>query len=157
MLVIADSSALVALAECDMLSLLDTLFQVVRVPRSVFDECTVPDKSHAIRLAAYLADKTNDIDLSPYIFSINGLGRGELHAMALYRHLHADRFLVDDQRAKKIANLNGISTIGSVGVLLRAKEKGLISTIKPHIAAIQHSGVYLSDRVVKHVLELARE
>ncbi len=77
--------------------------------------------------------------------------------MALYRHLHADRFLVDDQRAKKIANLNGISTIGSVGILLRAKEKGLIPTIKPHIDAIQHSGVYLSNRVVKHALELAGE
>ena len=157
MLIIADSSALVALAECDMLHLLDVLFQEIRVPRPVFEECTFPGKPHASRLAAYLADKTIDIDLSSYIFSINGLGRGELHAMALYRYLHADRFLVDDQRAKKVANLNGISTIGSVGILLRAKERGLIPTIKPHVAAIQRSGVYLSDRVVKHALELAGE
>ncbi|MBK8452316.1 MAG: DUF3368 domain-containing protein [Thiofilum sp.] len=157
MLIIADSSALIALAECDMLPLLDVLFQEVRVPRPVFEECTLLGKPQANRLATYLADKTIDIDLSSYIFSINGLGRGELHAMALYRYLNADRFLVDDQRAKKVAILNGISTIGSVGILLRAKERGLIPAIKPPIAAIQRSGIYLSERVVKHVLELAGE
>ena len=64
---------------------------------------------------------------------------------------------MDDHRAKKIANLNGISTIGSVGILLRAKERGLIPAIKPYVAAIQRSGVYLSDRVVAHALALASE
>ena len=64
MLIIADSSALVALAECDMLHLLDALFQEIRVPRPVFDECTFTGKPHASRLAAYLSDKTIEVDLS---------------------------------------------------------------------------------------------
>jgi hypothetical protein len=58
---------------------------------------------------------------------------GELEAMALYQTVAADLLLVDDARAKKIAYLNGLETMGSVGVLLLAKRRGLISQLKPFL------------------------
>jgi predicted nucleic acid-binding protein len=57
MLVVADTSSLVALAACEGLALLDTLFQEVRIPPAVFRECTVPGKPQAERLDRYLVDK----------------------------------------------------------------------------------------------------
>lgn len=57
MLIVADTSALVALAGGEGLWLLDRLFQEVRVPAAVFQECTVPGKPEAERLEAYLRDK----------------------------------------------------------------------------------------------------
>ncbi len=53
MLVVADSSALVALAVCDALPLLDRLFEKVRVPPAVLRECTVRGKPAADVLEAY--------------------------------------------------------------------------------------------------------
>ena len=44
MLIIADSSALVALATCNTLYLLDVLFENVRVPQKVFEECSIENK-----------------------------------------------------------------------------------------------------------------
>jgi predicted nucleic acid-binding protein len=44
MLIVADTSALLALASCDSLSFLDILFEEVRVPSAVFEECAVPGK-----------------------------------------------------------------------------------------------------------------
>ena len=41
MLIIADSSALVALAICDGLRLLDQLFEEIKVPQTVFNEVVV--------------------------------------------------------------------------------------------------------------------
>ena len=53
MIVIGDSSALVALAVCDQLSLLDKRFDQVYVPHAVFDECTVSGKTASVKLGEY--------------------------------------------------------------------------------------------------------
>ncbi|WP_417913414.1 hypothetical protein [Candidatus Electronema sp. TJ] len=44
MLIVADSSALVALALCDGLELLNRLFSDVRVPQAVYDEVLLQEK-----------------------------------------------------------------------------------------------------------------
>lgn len=157
MLVVADTSALVALAACDSLWLLDRLFQEVRVPQAVFRECAVPAKPEAERLQAYLHDRVVEVDLEQFIIAVAGLGQGELEAMALYKHLQADRLLVDDQRARKVARLNGIEIVGSLGVLLRAKESGLVREISPILAVIQASGVHYGKDLVAEALRLAGE
>lgn len=157
MIIVADSSALVALAACDGLHWLDALYKEVRVPSAVFEECVVAGKPEAEKLRAYLSDKTVDIDLYDLVITANGLGAGELQAMALYKHLNAQHLLIDDRRAKKVASLNAIKAIGSLGLLLRAKEKGLITEIKPYATTIQQSNLYLSNAVMKEVLRLAGE
>lgn len=157
MLVVADTSALVALAACDALSLLDPLFQEVRVPAAVHRECTVLRKPGVERLEDYLRDKVVEVDLEDFVIAVAGLGRGELEAMALYKHLRADRLLVDDQRARKVAQLNGIEVVGSLGVLLRAKERGLIAEIRPLLSALQAAGVHYGEQLVSEALRLAAE
>lgn len=157
MIIVADSSALVALAVCDCLHLLDSLYQQVYVPRAVFNECITEGKPAADKLRIYLNEKTLDTDLTKWVINANGLGIGELQAMALYKQLNAQHLLMDDQRAKKVAALNSIKTIGSLGLLLRAKEKGLIISIKPSIKLMQQTNLYISDVVIKEVLRLANE
>jgi predicted nucleic acid-binding protein len=157
MLVIADTSALVALAACDALSLLDHIFKEVRVPPSVRRECTVPGKPEAERLEVYLRGRVEEVDLKDFVIAVAGLGQGELEAMALYKRLRADRLLVDDHRARKIAHLNGIEVVGSLGVLLRAKESGLISEIRPLLATIRSAGVHYGEQLMGEALRLAGE
>lgn len=157
MLVVADSSALVALASCDGLGLLDKLFDDVRVPPAVRDECTIPGKPEAERLESYLARKVAEIDLADYVIAAPGLGRGELEAMALYKRLHADRLLVDDARARKVAKLNSIAVVGSLGVLLLAKSRRLIPAVRPHLAAIEAAGIYVAQELATETLRLAGE
>lgn len=157
MIVVADSSALVALAACDGLRLLDELFQGVRVPRAVYRECTVPGKPEAGSLAHYLADKIDDTDLDDFIIATAGLGHGELEAMALYKRLHADRLPPDDNRARKVALSNGIAIIGSLGVLILAKNNGLLPAIRPALESIRKTGIHLSEALIKEVLLIAGE
>jgi predicted nucleic acid-binding protein len=157
MLVVADTSALVALAACDALSLLDQLFEDVRVPAAVLRECTVQGKREAERLETYLQGRVVQIDLSEFVIAIAGLGQGELEAMALCKRLRADRLLVDDHRARKIARLNGIEVIGSLGILLKAKDSRMIPEILPLLRTIQEAGVHYSDHLVDEALRLAGE
>lgn len=157
MLIIADTSALIAVATCDGLSWLDSLFTEVQVPQAVFKEATTQGKPQADVLKAYLTDKVINIDLSDFIIATQGLGNGELEAMALYKHQHADNLLIDDLRARKTASYNHIKIIGSVGILLLAKEKGLISSIKPYLESIQQSEIYISKGLIQQALILASE
>lgn len=47
MIVVADSSALIALSICDSLELLDQLFTEVIVPQAVYTELITPDNPEA--------------------------------------------------------------------------------------------------------------
>ncbi|MCI5131743.1 MAG: hypothetical protein D3904_09505 [Candidatus Electrothrix sp. EH2] len=63
MLIIADSSALVALALCNELELLDRLFAEVRVPQAVYEEVIVEGKPAAQTLQVYLQGKIVPVPL----------------------------------------------------------------------------------------------
>ncbi len=157
MIVVADSSALVALAVCESLPLLDQLFETVRVPPAVFLECTVAGKPRAGALEAYLREKVENMDLAAFAIAAIELGRGELEAMALYKRLNADRLLVDDLRARRIARLNSIAIVGSIGVLLLAKEEGYVSAVRPRLEAIRSAGIRLSEHLIADALRMAGE
>lgn len=157
MLVVADSSALLALASCEGLPLLDPLFQEVWVPSAVFAECTVVGRPHSEALRTYLEGKINSVDLSSFVIAAVGLGTGELEAMALYKHLGADRLLVDDDRARRVARINQIEVIGSIGVLLLGKIHSLIPAVKPRLDSMQSAGIYLSKALFQAALEIAGE
>lgn len=157
MLVVADTSALLALAASEGLPLLDELFVEVRVPAAVFEECTISGKPFAEQLREYLESKVVDVDLEEFIIAAAGLGTGELEAMALYKRLHADRLLLDDSRARRVATFNHIEVVGSLGVLLIAKSHGLVPTLKPRLESIRAAGIYLGDALVNEALRLAGE
>ncbi|EIJ35951.1 DUF3368 domain-containing protein [Thiothrix nivea] len=157
MLVIADSSALVALAVCDGLHWLDARFDEIRVPVAVFTECTVVGKPKAEVLRRYLQDKIVPVDFCETLITPSGLGDGELEAMSLYQHLHADYLLIDDRRARKVAIFNKLNTIDSIGMLIWAKDEGHIPAIHPGLEAIRQAGIFLSDAVWQEALLLVGE
>lgn len=144
MIVIADASPLVALSTCSCLPLLEQLFGQVRVPEAVFYEVSVPGKSEAPSLNAYLQGKVLAASLENFpIYPTTGLGLGEREAMALYLSLSADLLLVDDRRAKKVAYSNGLEVMGSVGVLLLAKQRGLLTHVKTLLDILAASEIHL--------------
>ena len=83
MILIADSSALVALSICQSLDLLEPLFGEVQVPEAVFDEVTVSQKSESIELAKFLKDKVKTVETSRYVYLDAYADAGEIEAMLL--------------------------------------------------------------------------
>jgi len=152
--IIGDSSALVALAVVNQLELLEKLYDKLYIPQAVFDEVTQVGKPQSDKLRQFLQSKVKRVDLT---LTQLGLGLGELEAITLYKELDADVLLIDDNRAKKYASLNGVKVIGSLGVLIKAKEKGHIEIIKPFLDEIQKSEVYISKKLIEKVLEICGE
>ena len=157
MILVADCSALIALSVCESLVLLEELFEIVVVPETVYHEATRPDKKEAQALKLFLQGKVRHVDLQGYVFLDAFADAGETEAMLLYKQLSADKLLIDDRRGRKVAKINHINTIGSLGVLLAAKEKGLVAEIAPILRKIASSDIYLSQQLIAMVVHLAGE
>jgi predicted nucleic acid-binding protein len=91
------------------------------------------------------------------VLAAGGLGRGEIEAMALYKQLSADALLIDDHRARIIAEHNQINCIGALGILLVAKQRGKLSKVAPYIQRLRQSSIHYSDDLLNRVLKLAGE
>jgi predicted nucleic acid-binding protein len=157
MILVADASALVALAACDGLHLLDALFGEVWVPEAVLREVVIVGKPQSARLSKYLEGKVRAVDMQHFVFLDAFADAGETAAMLLYKELGADYLLIDDKRGRKVARINQIKTIGSLGVLLQAKRTGLVPAVAPLLEQIAESLVFLGPDLVRLVLELAGE
>lgn len=120
MILVADASALIALATCESLALLEGIFGDVLVPEAVYHEVTSLEKPQSLRLQAYLKGKVRPVDMHHYVYLDAFADAGETQAMLLYKEVAADYLLIDDKRGRKVAKLNQIKTIGSLGVLLQA-------------------------------------
>ena len=97
------------------------------------------------------------MDTTRWVLAAGGLGRGEIEAMALYKQLSADALLIDDHRARVIAEHNQINCIGALGLLLIAKQKGKINGIAPYIQKLRKSSIYYGNALLDRVLKLAGE
>ncbi|PZN72379.1 MAG: DUF3368 domain-containing protein [Candidatus Methylumidiphilus alinenensis] len=157
MILVADCSALIALSVCESLDLLQRLFDVVVVPETVFHEATWPDKKEAQTLKRFLQGKVRNVDLQDYVFLDAFADVGETEAMVLYKQISADKLLIDDRRGRKVARINHINIIGSLGVLLAAKQKGLIIEVLPLLRKLEYSDIHLSPQLIATVLNLAGE
>jgi predicted nucleic acid-binding protein len=158
MLIVCDSSALIALAVCDKLNLLDELYEEVCLPSKVYEEIHVAEKAESVKIARWAQGKIAAAT-AENIRKANtlGLDPGETEAIALYWDKSADRLLIDDSLAREVARQNGINITGSSGILLLAKEQGLIPAVKPYMDMIYRSDVYIAKAFYDEVLLLAGE
>ncbi|GFO75343.1 hypothetical protein BPLS_P2525 [Bathymodiolus platifrons methanotrophic gill symbiont] len=90
MILVADSSALVALSVCGSLTLLDQLFKEVTVPEAVFLEVVKSDKPEAKKLENYLREKVRKVNMHDFIYLDGNADAGETEAMLLYKQELAD-------------------------------------------------------------------
>lgn len=157
MLIVADSSALIALATCDGLDLVLKLYDDIKIPEAVYAEIVAPEKSQSDALGAFLAERVIKVDTARWVLTAGGLGRGEIEAMALYKQLSADALLIDDQRARVIAEHNQINCVGALALLLLAKQRGKISEVTSYVQKLRQSSIYYGDELLDRVLKLAGE
>jgi predicted nucleic acid-binding protein len=132
LIVISDSSSLIAVAAVGHLEVLRGLYREVIVPPAVWSEVTAPNRPGAadIQNAGWI--RVESVTNRSLISALPApVGPGEAEAIVLAQELAADLLLIDERKARKTALLLGLPVTGVLGVLLEAKKAGLVPAIKP--------------------------
>jgi predicted nucleic acid-binding protein len=72
------------------------------------------------------------------------LGSGESQTVSLALELKADLVILDDRPARRLAFGLGLPVVGTVGILLRAKQTGFITAVRPLLENLLEVGFRLS-------------
>jgi predicted nucleic acid-binding protein len=138
MIIVCDSSPIIALALCSQLELLDKMFNDILIPQEVYNESAKEGKEPTPIIKKWAVGKVVEVidRQKPNIFN-ETLDKGESEAIALYLEKSADYLLIDEKKGRKIAIENGIKVIGSLGVLIMAKRKNLLQSIRPSLELLR--------------------
>jgi hypothetical protein len=151
---------LVALAAVGRLDLLGTLYGTVLVPDAVFREVVDAGRGRpgAAELPGIAWISMTSLESAPDRLLVEELGTGEAEAIALAVQKSARLLLLDDRRARRIAELAyGLSVKGAAGIVVSAKRRGLVDAARPMLESMRRHGYYLSDRVVTAACRAAGE
>lgn len=156
--VVVNSTPPISLGNIEALWILEKLYGEVIVPEAVYEEVLKKsDKaSSLISSAQWITVKkiSGNYDRKMYQAKLHA---GEVEVMILAQEIDADVVIIDDNAAKKAAQYLGINVAGTMGILLKAKEEGVVSGVKQYIERLLDNDFYVSDAVIGFVLELAGE
>jgi predicted nucleic acid-binding protein len=153
--IIADSSPLISLALINRLQLLTQLYSNVIIPSAVWDEITVKGRglagAYEVGLIKWAEIRNAEMSVLQPLTIL--LDRGESEVIALALTIPDAVALLDDSRARRIAERLNIKRIGTLGLLRRGKKSGLIDKIRPYIEVLQANHIYISYELIEAVLE----
>ncbi len=161
MIVVSDTTPLIGLASIDRLEILLELFGDVYIPQAVYDETVTYGREEGIAKQAVASSNWIHVvkvqDRLAVDVLLDEMDLGEVETIILASEMKADWVLMDERKGRrKLTQLN-IPKIGTIGVLLKAKQLGLIPDLKPEIEKLQKLGFSISQSVVNEVLKKAEE
>jgi predicted nucleic acid-binding protein len=137
--VISNSSPLINFAALGKLILLRDLYGTIVIPEEVYHEVVVAGRGQPGAAEVEHADWITRAAVSTLsvVAALHELGRGEAEAIALAVET-PNALLILDERRGRLAALNlGVNLIGTLGVLLVAKRKGLLAALAPELGRLQ--------------------
>ncbi len=151
---VVNASPLILLGKIGRVSLLGALADELVVPEAVARE--IGAKREGERILAEIASLPGarlgpEVPISPDLTAWN-LGRGESQVLALAATLSSSRAVLDDLEARRCAQSLGLPLIGTLGVVLRAKRRGLLKSARPVIEHLRSVGLYASDQLIEQAL-----
>lgn len=158
MVIVSDTSVISNLIQLGELSLLEMLYGEVVIPRKVLDELAkMLGNAEIVKDAAWLSVKSAS-DKGLYSRLQAQLDPGESEAIALAIELGADLLIIDERRGRHIAKQHGILIIGLLGILIEAKSRGFVESVKPMLdRLILDNGFWVSPKLYQDVLRVVNE
>lgn len=158
--VIVNSTPLIALCHVNKLDLLRQLYGEITIPMAVYKEISVKEDSvckHAVENARewiHVEKIQNEMARAMYKTQLHD---GEVEVMILAKETNGDLVIIDDQNAKKHAKYLGLPVTGTLGVLIKAKQKGLIPELRPLLDTMVQKNIYIKDSLIRLCLKQVGE
>ena len=147
--IISDTSCLIALAKISRLPLLQQLFSSVVITPQVFQEFGEDVPSWILIKSPRNQDRVHDLSAK--------LDLGEATSIALGLETKNAILIIDERKGRNIALGLGLEVIGTLRILLFAKQQKLVSELRPIIDDLQKHGFRFSKTIIDTLLAEANE
>jgi predicted nucleic acid-binding protein len=156
---ITNTSPMLYLYHIGVLDWLPQLCDDIWIPRAVVDELQDGRrKGYDVPIpSAYTWLQIVEPRVVPSAWLALDLGAGELAVLAIALEHPQRVILLDDGRARRIAQAAGLTIWGTLKILLEAKSQGLTDLIAPHLDRLRDAGMWMSEAIRQRVLALAGE
>lgn len=154
---VINASPLIFLSKLERLCLLNELFETIYIPDAVLDEINAETNAET---NAIKQPGINNLDFKQLTVTnrtaVTGL-LGRLHIGEVETIIGAiehgfTTVILDDNAARNKAKQFGLSVTGTLGVLLKASKRGLVSNLDQDISKLIKAGLYVSDEIIKRIL-----
>lgn len=160
--IVADAGPLIGLARAGFLDILAKLYALVEAPLAVVDELRLNEGrpgSRALReakaagwLVALAVERPERLAGLERV-----VDRGEAEAILLALERRSRFLLIDERRARALARSRGVPVVGTGGVLVAAKERGLLPNVGRALDQLADAGYRLSPSLRVEILRRAGE
>lgn len=161
--VISDASPLIYLTHLGRFALLGELHGSVLIPPAVWREVGErgAQRTEGRMLRAAVDAGWIKIEapaaVAPADPALEQLGAGEREAIQLAFEKHAT-LIIDEAEGRAVALQLGIKLSGTLGVLVEAKRRGLLTQVRPEVERLIGETTFrVSEKVRQHILQLAGE
>ena len=156
---ITNASPLVFLAKLDRIDLLRLGVDEVLVPSAVLAGVRAKPDIATQRLEAHLGNWLRECPMTrqDLLQALPDLGSGEREVVAQALQVGIVDAVLDDQDARRLARRMGLEPIGTVGLLLAAKRKGLLPSLTDELRRLESVGFRISDALRSRALLEAGE
>jgi predicted nucleic acid-binding protein len=159
--IVSDTSCISNLLIIGKLQLLKNTYHNIIIPPAVFNELMALEKFgknvDELKQASWI-EIVPPTEASTKYISGFFLDRGETEAIALAYEIKADILIIDEAAGRNVARELGIYTTGLIGVLIKAKNEGFLTSVKDtldHLVLL--AGFRVSEKLYNDVLILVNE
>ena len=157
MIVFSNTTPIIALSSIDCLHLLPKLFGEIHLVTEVIDECSVGGSISVSKLLEI--DWIKPVQSSPIQYSsvLLELDKGEKHTLDMASKYQADWVIIDEKIGRNMAEYLGLHVTGTLGILLKAKQQGLIPSFIESVKAMQIQGIYFHEALLQKLAKTVAE
>ena len=147
--IISDTSCFIILTNINELDILHKVYQNILTTQEIASEYgeALPDWVEIVTVKDKYRQQLLEMQID----------KGESSAIALALETPDSTVILDDYKARKIAQQLGIIYTGTIGVIIKAKLKEIIPSIKPLLEKIKQTDFRLSSEIESLALKEAKE
>lgn len=156
--IISNTTPILSLLKINKLVLLKELYGKVTIPNAVFQEIeNGKEKQYYQDLSLLSWIEIADIKNLESRVYFTDLDDGEAEVLILAKEQNADLVIMDEIIGRRFAKQLEFNLTGTIGILLKAKEKGLINSVTKLLTELTEKGTWLNPKLISRVIKLAKE
>ncbi len=157
MIVFSNTTPIIALSSIQRLHLLSQLFGQIHLVNEVIEECEAggPISVPALRELDWIIPIQSTSPQHAHI--LLELDKGEKHTLDMACKHRANYVIIDEKIGRNVAEYLGLKVTGTLGVLLKAKQQGLITSFTEAVRLMQAQGIYYQTALIQKLAQTIGE